>query len=95
LKETLALKALSSHTPELADSAYLLTCFTDREYRNLGLARNLVLQALESVPNETKRLIVDVDVEANDALSFYNRLGFRLWSGGIESSSILVWELER
>jgi ribosomal protein S18 acetylase RimI-like enzyme len=94
VKEVIAYKKMSALAPELINSAYLLTCFVDKDFRNRGVARSLVHQSLEHLPENTKWLIVDVDFEARGGREFYERCGFKLWFKGTESS-ILVWELEK
>jgi ribosomal protein S18 acetylase RimI-like enzyme len=94
VREIIAFKGMNSRTPKLENSAYLLTCFIDKDFRNRGLARSLIGQALKEVPEGTRWLIVDVDVEAVGAIDFYQRCGFKMWSKGAQSS-ILVLEMEK
>lgn len=93
-REVIAFKGMNSRTPKVNNSAYLLTCFIDKDFRNRGLARSLIRQALNEVPKGTEWLIVDVDVEAVGAIDFYQRCGFKMWSEGTESS-ILMLEMEK
>lgn len=93
-REIIAFKGMNSRTPKMNNSAYLLTCFIDKDFRNRGLARNLIGEALKELPEGTGWLIVDVDVEAVGAIDFYHRCGFKMWSEGAESS-ILVLEMEK
>jgi hypothetical protein len=61
-----------------SSSAYLLTLFTDSNFRGKGLASILINTMVNAIPKGTNEVFVDVAFEASAALAVYRYFGFKI-----------------
>ncbi len=89
----LAENLISTKNKKFSESIYLLTLFTHPDFRDKGYGALMVNKMLAAASKDCRGVVVDVGVQASDAIGFYHGLGFKLVAEN-EQCSVLYLDLE-